>query len=311
MSLRIGTALALDRGSRTMLAQQARADRLLTEVSTGVRVTTPSIDPAAAARAARLDSLVADDGQYLKNAKLAGAMLKSADSALSTMEIGLQRARELAVRASNDTMSAADRRAIAIEIDAIVDDLFTAANTRDGRNQPLFGGTASGDAFVRAGDGTIAYAGLGEPADIPVAPGTSIAAGDSGDRLFGAVDTNAAGDPRSLFGVLADLSAALKDPDLSTDRRRAAIDTGLSGLAAGTDRLAGARASVGARGARLDVETTRLEGMIDDRTIEANQLVGADPQKSILEFQKTLMLLERSQAAFMRISQLNLFDMLR
>ncbi|NJC34771.1 flagellar hook-associated protein 3 FlgL [Sphingomonas jejuensis] len=311
VSIKSGTAHFFQRSTQQLTGLQAKADRLNTEIATGVRVTAPSVDPVASSRAAMLERLAADDGQYLANVKLASSLLDQSDAALSTMEINVQRARELAIRGASETLTPVDRRAIATELRAIVDDIYATANLSDARGAPLFGGAADGPAYTRAADGTISYAGAGEPAPLPIGDSSSIAAADSGQRLFGAIDTDANGDPRDMFKVLGDLVAVLENDALPEADRRTAMTDGLDGLGAITDRLAGARASIGARGARLQVEQGRIEDLAAERTSEAKALTGADLQQSIAELQQTMLILQAAQASFTKVSQLSLFDYIR
>lgn len=311
MSLQIGTAHFFARATAQLSAQQARADRLNTQIATGVRVGTPSVDPTAASRAAGLDRLAADDTQYLANMQLASSLLGGADKTLGTMETQLQRARELAIAGANETATPADRRIYATELRAIVDDLYALANTADARGTPLFGGSADGPAYTRDPDGTVRFAGSGEASAIPIGDGVAIAAGDSGARLFGGIDSGPDGEPRDMFAMLSALADTLSDDTLTVADRRAATDAGLGGLKSATDRLAGARASVGARMARLEVETARVEDLRDGRVLDAKALTAADLQQSIAELKETMLVLDAASASFAKVSQLSLFDYIR
>jgi flagellar hook-associated protein 3 FlgL len=308
--MQIGTSYTFDRSIAQMRTLSDEATRLQNEIATGKRLTSPSVDPLAFNRVQGLDRGMADDTQFASNVALASSLLTQADGALESVETQLQRARELALRASNDTLSPTDRAAIAVELNAIVDDLFTIANGTDVRGTALFGGASAGTPFVRDANGVISFAGQGEAPPIPIARNATIAASDSGGRIFGNIEVG--GQATDIFAIVSDLAAALSaDSTATAAERRAAIDTGIAGLSAAGERIGTARASVGARGARLELETERLATLATENKIQKETLEGVDLQTSIAQLQQTMLTLQATQASFARMSQLSLFDMLR
>ena len=309
--MQIGTQFSFDQSVRRMRDLSGETARLQAEIATGKKLTRPSDDPVAFGRVTLIGRAMANDTQSASNVSLASTLLQQSDDALAGIETQLQRARELALRASNDILSEADRAAIATELDAIVEDMFTVANATDIRGTPLFGGAGSAPAFVRDAAGAISFAGFGEAPPIPIGESGSIAATDSGARLFGAIDA-VAGSPRDIFKIVSDLATALSPEGPSDpDQLRAAIDDGLSGLAAAGERIGNSRASVGSRGARLELEGGRLAQLSADNEIARSGLEDADLSTSIAELQKTLLTLQATQASFTKVSQLSLFDYIR
>lgn len=308
--MQIGTAYLFDRGTRQMSGLAVEASRLQAQIATGKRIQAPSDDPVAAGRVARLEMSDADDARYLDNLTLAASVLGTADRTLESVETQLQRARELAVRASNDTMNTNDRAAIATELRAIVDDLFRLANTTDIRGGALFGGATTGDAFVRAADGTISFAGVGEAPPIPIGAQATVQTNDNGQRIFGNIPAGAG--TTDLFAIVSDLAAALEPGGSATPADlRAAITAGLDGLTKATEQVVTARASVGARAARLELETERLTRARSENEIDRGTLEGVNIEAAITELQKTMTTLQATQASFARLTQLSVFDYLR
>lgn len=307
--MQIGTAYFYNRSATGLRDLASRATQIQSEITAQRRISTPSIDPVAAARIALLGRRQADNTQYAANVTLASGLLGQADSALEGVQTQVQRATELALRASNDTLSDTDREAISAELKGIVDDLYATANQKDVRGAPLFGGATGDTAFTRDPvSGVISYAGVGETSPIPIGLDSQIIATDTGERLF----TGIGPDKRDLFAIVSNLAAALqpgasRDPDTV----RKAIDDGITGLNAAGERLSSARASIGARGARLDIEADRLATTKTETTIDQADLDGFDLQTSIAELQQTSVVLNAAQATFTKLSQLSLFDMLR
>jgi flagellar hook-associated protein 3 FlgL len=298
--MRIATSQLFDRSASLMTSLNGRADLLQTQIATGVRILNPSDDAPAYLRLSSLNRDAARDATYGANIRLAQSVTAQADSALSGIETQLQRALELAMQAANGTLSDANRAPIATALQATIDDLLALANSKDVRGQPLFAGAEGDSAYVRGDDGTISYAGSGEPAGIPIGEGSAVPPTVTGERAFAAGESD-------MFAVLAALSAALAaGGDLGE-----ASDDAISGIQASLESVTTARASIGARAMRLDLETERLDEVSITREETRQGIDGVDVAAAITELQKTLTVLQATQASFTKLSSLSLFDYLR
>lgn len=279
-------------------------EQLQTQVSTGVRISRGSEDPAAAsrlrtlARTERLSQVQADNAD-----KLARDLSEAGDEALGVANL-LSRARELAILAANDPTGESGRAAIAQEITQLEAELFDRANAQTLTGEPLFAGTAAGPAFVRAPDGTVSYNGNDDIASVPVAPGTELERGLTGRQIF-QFDLN--GTPTNAFAVLSSLSAALQggSPDPAA-AARAAID----GLDAAIDTTTRSQTVLGTRLAWVEVvqnnQTTRAITVAEQQS----DLGDTDLGDAIARLQQTLTALEASQSSFSRVANLTLFNAL-
>jgi flagellar hook-associated protein 3 FlgL len=291
--MRIATSQVFDRPTARMASLSAQADKLQAQISTGKRVTNASDDAVAYRQLAGLDRADADDKAYGANIKLAQGLVAQTDGVLGSVEDRIQRAQELTIQAANGTLAPSDRAAVATELDSIIDDLMSLANTQDSRGQSVFGGGDGGPAYVRGSDGAITYAGTGQTSPIPVGDGVAVQPGVPGPTAFG-----------DMFARLQAISAAVMTGD-------APPADALDGLRETGDQLAAARASVGARGMRLDLEAGRLTDNKVDRDDSRTALDGVDVSASITELQKTLTILQATQASFTKLAGLSLFDYLR
>ncbi len=302
--MRVTTNQSFDRPSLLMASLNRQADRLQTEVATGKRILSPSDDAAGWQQLAGLKRADANDDIYASNIATAQTLLASTDSALDTVETQLQRARTLAIQANSETTTAEGRAAIRVEIDAIIDDLIGVANSKDARGYPLFGGSAGDAAYARRDDGTIAYIGGGEAAAIPIGEGMTIAGTTTGERAFGGIAGT--GGATDMFAILAGLSAAL-----APNADAGGIDTAMDDLDAALDHIGSTRASVGARAFRLDLEAERLDDAGIAREAARTGIEDDDTAASITQLQKTLTILEATQASFTKLTSMSLFDYLR
>ena len=201
--MRIATNSLYDRGTAQMGRLTVKADALQTQIATGIRFTTASQDVSGWRQVATIGRASADQVADTANLKLAQGLLAATDTALEGIETQLQRARELAVQASTGTLSDEQKASIATTLEAMVEDIFTLANQRDARGQPLFGGATGDVAYTRATDGTIAFAGTGTPPSIPIGDGTDVQATVAGDTVLG---TGA----DDVFAILQGLASAIR-----------------------------------------------------------------------------------------------------
>ena len=112
MGLRIGTNVAALTANRNLSRVSARLGRAFEHLATGSRISRASDDAAGVAISARLRARVRSLDQAARNANDGISLLATADGALGEMEDVLIRMRELAVQASNGTLSSQDRTAL-------------------------------------------------------------------------------------------------------------------------------------------------------------------------------------------------------
>ncbi|MGB2434326.1 MAG: flagellin, partial [Paracoccaceae bacterium] len=97
-------------------------------LASGKRINGASDDAAGVAIASRLTSEIKGTNQAIRNAMDGQAMIDTAEGAHQEVESILQRMRELAVQASNDSNSDADRTALQSEVTALVSEIDRIAN---------------------------------------------------------------------------------------------------------------------------------------------------------------------------------------
>ena len=128
------------------------------QLSSGKRINTASDDAAGMAISSRITSEVKGIEMAIRNASDGQALIDTAEGAHVEIENMLQRARELAVQASNDTNSADDRASLQLEINQLLTEIDrTAANT-SWAGKTLMGGASGGasEFTFQIGTGTAA-----------------------------------------------------------------------------------------------------------------------------------------------------------
>lgn len=120
--------------------QQINTD--LAEISSGQSVTVPSDNPAAAAELVQNAAGTSSADQFLRSIGSIQGEVSSADSTLNSVTTALQRAISLGVEGANGTLNAADRAALATEVQGIQSQLVSLANLSY-QGSYVFAGTAN------------------------------------------------------------------------------------------------------------------------------------------------------------------------
>lgn len=165
-------------------AQQRVADTQ-TQVSTGRRVNQPSDDPLASARIGELESSLTRLEQYQSNVDVGRNRLGLEEQVVADVVNSLQRVRELAVQANNETQGSIEsRRIIAVELRERFDGLVALANSVDSAGRYLFAGFSENtQPFVRSG-GSVTYNGDQGQRSVQVSENRFVAVNDPGSEVF-------------------------------------------------------------------------------------------------------------------------------
>ena len=123
MEAKMGMSINTNQGAilAAVAAQRASAmmDEAMTRLSTGKRINSAKDDPGALQVAFRMESEINGLATSLKNANDAQAAIDTGEAALGEVHTLLLRMRELAVQASTDTTTTADRAALDSEVTAL------------------------------------------------------------------------------------------------------------------------------------------------------------------------------------------------
>ena len=98
-------------------------------LSSGLRINTAKDDAAGLAISERFTSQVRGMNQAVRNANDGLSLMQTAEGALQGVAASLQRIRELAVQAANDTNSASDREAIQAEVSRLAQEIDRTGRT--------------------------------------------------------------------------------------------------------------------------------------------------------------------------------------
>jgi flagellin len=142
-------ALSVGTNTGALMAQAAASsvsksmEQSMERLATGRRINSAADDAAGVAIASRLTSEIKGTNQAIRNAMDGQAMLDTAEGAHIEIENILQRMRELAVQAGNDTNSAQDRTNISGEMTQLSSEIDRISSTTTWAGQNLLDGSGS------------------------------------------------------------------------------------------------------------------------------------------------------------------------
>lgn len=242
-----------------ILAQQQNISQLEEQISSGQALNQPSDNPTAVTQVLGLSSQVSQLTAMQTNAQQATSWLGTATSTANNVLNEMNSAQTLLLQAANSgTQSPTSYKAIGQQIQGIVANLVSLANTQyDGR--AIFAGTsASSEAFDSSGN----YLGNTDTPTVVIGPGAgvgqSIALSVPGTALFGTGATN----------VFATLTAVATE--LSTGAPTAAnISAALAALGTNISGAQQASASLGTASQQASGATSTLTKQI--ATLQTSQ----------------------------------------
>ena len=131
---------------RNMNVNNTAAGKSMEKLSSGLRINRAGDDAAGLAISEKMRGQIRGLEQSSRNASDGISMIQTAEGALNETTNILQRMRELAVQASNDTNTSSDREEIQKEIDALTQEVDRIANNTEFNTQKLLNGNKSGEA---------------------------------------------------------------------------------------------------------------------------------------------------------------------
>jgi flagellar hook-associated protein 3 FlgL len=210
----------------------------------------------------------------------------------------VRRVRDLTLQGmSTGSMGLQAREALAMEVTQVREGLLSQANTTH-LGMPLFGGTTTGrTAYDKAPDGTVTYAGDGNPVRRRIGADDNVRVDISGPEVFGP-------DGDDLFAIVASIADKLVSSPETLDADLERLDVAMS-------RLTTSLADVGSRFNRLeaglrinkDAELTLQDSL--------SQIENVDMARAMVDLQMNEVAYQASLGATARVLQPSLLDFLR
>lgn len=276
-------------------------DKLTSELSSGLRVSSLQDDPVAVAQSTLLNSAISKDDSFVQTASGQASVLQVADSTLGEVVTQLTSALSLAVQGSNGTLNAANIATVTQQLSSIRDQVVSLANTSY-QGQYLFGGSqGSVQPFTlnaATTPATTMYNGDANLRYIETPSGQKIQVNLPGSTVFG----GATGAFTALNQLIADFSSGAASATITADT--AALNTALG-------QVSNQRSILDSSLSRVEATSTYIQTQAAQLTVEQSGLVAADTatvatQLSSAETQHQALL-----SVMSAVEKVNLFDYLQ
>ncbi|MEI2360453.1 flagellin [Priestia megaterium] len=217
---------ALNTYGKLNSANNAQA-KSMEKLSSGLRINSAADDAAGLAISEKMRGQIRGLDQAGKNAQDSISMIQTAEGALGETTNILQRMRELAVQAGNDSNTGSDRGEIQKEMNQLTSEVNRIGNTTEFNSQKLLngtGGTTSPATTTQAGEYTLDLTGQFASGDKITIDGQEFTAGASTDTTTGTFNSGTAADQANGLKSLIDANATLSAKyDVSVDSSTNAI----------------------------------------------------------------------------------------
>lgn len=287
----------------------AGVNRVLTEMGSQKKMLTASDDPLGAVQVMMLNREQSNIAQFQKNITNLEKQLSLTESHIDASNNALLRADELVssiLNASNSEQ--AGREAIASELEGILDQLLSEANSQNPNGDYIFSGTRT-DTPAVARDletGQYIYQGNQEQRMVSVAESTQIPANQTAYDLY----FNGTDDGSDIFNTLESLIEDLRDPAITGDALTVSVSRAQTNITGVMDGMGQVLTEVGAQRASMD----RIAGSHQDNALMNENLIGdvedLDYSEAILRLNTHMAALQATQMSYTKIQNLSLFKML-
>jgi flagellin len=141
MGMRINNNIEAMNTTRQLSINGFNQSKSLEKLSSGQRINRAGDDAAGLAISEKMRGQIRGLQQASRNSQDGISMIQTAEGALNETHAILQRMRELAVQAANDTNVTADRSAVQLELTALTSEIDRIANSTEFNTQKLLDGT--------------------------------------------------------------------------------------------------------------------------------------------------------------------------
>lgn len=294
MSIVVNTNIGSLNAQRSLAESSRELSTAMERLSSGKKINSAADDAAGFAIAERMTAQVRGLNMATKNANDGLAMLSTIENATNDVTDMLQRIRELAVQASNDTNSGTDREYLQKEVDSLLNEINRVASQTVYNDKVVLDGSLTGQLQVGTdNDQNITFNIASIDTDTLGLTGSGTNNADNGaydvgsipgviqSNLVSAADVTAAAaetDPVTLVAGTENASSSQGGDGiaglsvLTADDAEAALDK----ISAAIEQVAGNRAEYGSLSNRLEYTVSNLMNVAEFTTAARSRIEDAD-----------------------------------
>jgi len=250
---------------RNLSNSYEKMGKLQEQVNTGKKVNRPSDDPVTAMKGINYRAELNNVEQFARNIGEAHNWLDTTDDTFDKIGSSIQRANELMVQASSDTMTSEDRKKIESELQQIREHIQNLANTKIG-DRYIFSGTKTTTAPFD-GENYVDDPAFTKPIEIEVFSGIMLPINSTPIDVFKDIDK-----------MLEDISTAIQGGASGSE-----LGAHLSTIDKNMNKLLETRAGIGALQNRVELMDTRLQSQEVIATKRMSENEDIDYEKTITQ----------------------------
>jgi flagellin len=270
MSIVVNTNIGSLNAQRSLAASSKDLATAMERLSSGKKINSAADDAAGFAIAERMTAQVRGLNMAAKNANDGLAMLATIENATNDVTDMLQRIRELAVQAANDTNSTTDREYLQEEVNSLLKEINRVAEQTVYNNNPVLDGSRTG--LIQTGTES------GQTTAFSISAIDTDSLGLT-EKAFTPATSSDAADVEDVFSARDATSGAMVlDTDVApiSVLSASAAAASLTKISDAIEQVAGDRAGYGALSNRLEYTVSNLMNVAEFTTQARSRIEDAD-----------------------------------
>ncbi|WHY88392.1 flagellin Hag [Neobacillus novalis] len=285
--MRINHNISAQNTYRQLSTNNANQAKNMEKLSSGQRINRGADDAAGLSISEKMRAQVRGLDQASKNAQDGISLIQTADGALNETHSILQRMRELAVQAGNDTNNTEDRLAIQTEADELAKQITDIANNTEFNGTKVLNGVGAASLSFQVGSNENQTLSLTIKAMDAATLGVSVA--------------GATPDTDNAAATAAD--AAITKGAIDMTSNSAASGTAITAIDNAIKLVSTERANLGATQNRLEFTTNNLAATSQNLSSAESRIRDVDMAKEVMESSKNGILAQAAQAMLAQANQ--------
>ncbi|WP_104026034.1 flagellar hook-associated protein FlgL [Vibrio jasicida] len=284
---------------QSLQTNNAGLGHVLQQMATGDRLTKLSDDPMASIKLLNLERENSAIGQYQSNIANLKTTLSAQETHLDSVNESLKSVRDLVLWGANGTLTDEDRSGMIIELKSYRDSIESSFNAQDEEGHYLFSGTQTDMPAVSNVGGAYQVDGNSDKRVVTVAKGVTM------DSNMTAKEILELGGGDNVLNQIDALIAEFENP---SPNFQAEVDASLSTIDDTLANVLGAMTEIGGRHNNLDLmDSAHGENklFVDKVTSDLSAL---DYGEASVRLSNYMAALQATQASYVKINDLNLFD---
>lgn len=285
---------------RNIMLHSNMCGKAMMRLSSGLRINSAADDAAGLAISERMRGQIRGLEQAARNTQDGISLIQTAEGALNETHSILQRMRELAVQAANDTNSPEDRKALQEELNQLTSEINRIGNTTEFNTRKLLNGGEGDLSNIILQTG----ANKGQECSVGIKDMRSEAlkiSGDTADGIVTSKDGTVTAKYTKIKNVTNDTSSDSQYAlDISSHEN---ASSAIKILDDAINNVSSQRASLGASENMLEHRISYLENTSENLTAAESRIRDADMAKEIMNLSRHSILQQVAQAMLAQANQ--------